>query len=217
MSLLNKVVGRGAAMLSRRVEALGSSALQAGGRDAAHALGDRLALAAAKPAEALFPRRAVALAVGQQAAQDRLAPMLKEAGRTLTFAPTRYGLADLKAYQRNAHRFATIAKDFRGEFHTHTYLRDETRRLFGAHDPVAEQAQSLRNSLYWRMRDAARNLEQMPLIAPEWVRKAWKLVGFDVDAFDRKVVQQLGPKGLADIPGWVPRAWEQGPGASFGT
>ena len=216
MGLLNEVIVRGVRTLARRAEAAVPEALQATARDAVHAVGDRLALAAAKPVEALVPRTAVGLAMSQQAALDRLAPVLKEAGRKITFAPTRYGVQDLKAYQRNAHNFVTLAKDFRGEFHTHTYLRDRTRQVFGADDPIAEQAQSLHTSLYWRMRDAARTLEQMPLVTPEWVRKAWKLVGFDADAFDRKVARQLGPQGLAEIPGWVPKAWEKGPAASFG-
>lgn len=179
----------------------------------AEVVGDRLAFAAPRLAEALFSRPAVGLAMSQQAAQDRLAPVIKQAGRTMLFAPERYGVLDAGAYQRNAHTFVGIAKDFREEFHRHTYVRDRTREVFGADDPVAEQAQSLRTSLYWRMRDAARHLEQLPMITPGWVRKAWKLVGFDADAFDRKVVSQLGPKGLGEIPSWVPRAWEKGPGA----
>jgi hypothetical protein len=158
----------------------------------------------------------VGLAVASQAAQDRLAPVIKQAGRTMLFAPDRYGVLDLRAYQRNAHTFVGIAKDFREEFHRHTYVRDRTREVFGAEDPVAEQAQSLRNSLYWRMHDAARRLEQMPMVTPSWVRKAWQLFGFDADAFDRKVLTRLGPKGLAEVPGWVPRAWERGPAGSSG-
>ncbi|MEB3221461.1 MAG: hypothetical protein VKS61_05240 [Candidatus Sericytochromatia bacterium] len=210
MGFVNEVVARGVAVLAHRAEAAAPGALRVGLPDAAHAVADRLALAAARPAEAMVPRTAVGLAMSQQAAQDRLAPVIKEAGRTLTFAPLRYGVQDLKAYQQNAHRFLTLAKDFRQEFQGHTYLRDRTREVFGADDAVAEQAQGLRTSLYWRMRDAARLLEQMPMVTPEWVRQAWRLVGFDADAFDRKIVSQLGPQGLAEIPGWVPRAWEQG-------
>ncbi|MEB3221466.1 MAG: hypothetical protein VKS61_05265 [Candidatus Sericytochromatia bacterium] len=37
----------------------------------------------------------------------------------------------LKGYQRNAHDFGNLAKDFREEFHGHTDLRDETRRCSG--------------------------------------------------------------------------------------
>lgn len=210
MGVLNKVVGRGLEALAHRTRAAAPKALRTAGAEAAEVIGDRLILAAVKPSETLVSRTAVGLAMSQQSAQDRLAPVLKEAGRKLTFAPTHYGLQDLKGYQRNAQSFVTIAKDFREEFHTHTYLRDRLRQVFGADDPIAGQAQSLHNSLYLRMRDAARSLEQMPLVTPEWVRKAWKLFGFDADAFDRKVVKQLGPKGLAEIPGWVPKAWEKG-------
>jgi hypothetical protein len=216
MSFLNEVVGHGVKSLVHRAEAAAPEALHAAARDVAEGLADRLTLAARRPPELLFPRTAVGLAVAGQAAQVRLAPVIKQAGRTTLFAPDRYGVLDLRAYQRNAHTFVGIAKDFREEFRGHTYLRDRTREVFGADDPVAEQAQSLRTSLYWRMQDAARRLEQMPMVTPGWVRKAWQLIGFDADAFDRKVLTRLGPKGLAEVPGWVPRAWEKGPAGTSG-
>jgi hypothetical protein len=101
-SLLNQGVVQGVKSLVHRAEAAAPEALHAAARDAAEGLADRLALAAPRPPESLFPRTAVGLAVASQAAQDRLAPVIKQAGRTMLFAPDRYGVLDLRAYQLGA-------------------------------------------------------------------------------------------------------------------